>query len=110
MMQMSQAQQIDIDVTAPANNNPYGGERLGTISITPEGHLVQVVANMTSGPGTGNVYEGWFVDAGGSDYKLSLGEFAENGTLQFNQQMVNPSVDLVKSTRKLLEHENGRIM
>jgi hypothetical protein len=90
VMQMAQAQQINLDVTAPANNNPYGGERVGTISITPEGHVVNVVANMTSGPSTGKVYEGWFVDAGGSDYKLSLGEFTKNGTLQFNQQMVNP--------------------
>ena len=36
------------------------------------------------------MYEGWFVDAGGSGYKLSLGEFGKNGTLQFDQQMVNP--------------------
>lgn len=90
VMQVAQAQQIKIDVTKPADNNPYGGKRVGTISITPEGHAVQVVANMTSGPSTGKVYEGWFVDAGGSDYKLSLGEFDKNGTLQFNQQMVNP--------------------
>ncbi len=87
---MAQAQQINIDVTKPANNNPYGGEKVGTVSITPEGHVVHVVANMTSGPSTGKVYEGWFVDAGGSEYKLSLGEFTKNGTLQFNQQMVNP--------------------
>jgi hypothetical protein len=90
MIQTAKAQQIDIDVTAPANNNPYGGEKVGTISITPEGHVVKVVANMTSGSSTGKVYEGWLVDAGGSGYKLSLGEFSKNGTLQFNQQMVNP--------------------
>ena len=36
------------------------------------------------------MYEGWFVYAGGSGYKLSLGEFGKNGTLQFDQQMVNP--------------------
>jgi len=87
---MAQAQQINIDVTKPAGNNPYGGEKVGTISITPEGHVVHVVANLTAPPSPGKVYEGWFVDAGGSGYKLSLGEFGKNGTLQFNQQMVNP--------------------
>jgi hypothetical protein len=87
---MAQAQQIDIDVTKPASNNPFGGEKVGTISITPDGHMVHIAANLTAPPNTGKVYEGWFVDAGGSGYKLSLGEFGKNGTLQFDQQMVNP--------------------
>ncbi len=87
---VAQAQPINIDVTKPAGNNPYGGEKVGTISISPEGHIVHAVANMTAPPSTGKVYEGWFVDAGGSGYKLSLGEFGKNGTLQFDQQMVNP--------------------
>ncbi|MDQ5870140.1 MAG: hypothetical protein M3530_10515 [Thermoproteota archaeon] len=54
---MAQAQQINIDVTKPASNNPYGGEKVGTISITPEGHVVHVVANLTAPPSTGKVYE-----------------------------------------------------
>lgn len=87
---MAQAQQINIDVTKPASDKPFGGEKVGTISITPEGHTVQVLANMSAPPSSGKVYEGWFVDAGGSGYKLSLGEFGKNGTLQFDQQMVNP--------------------
>ncbi len=88
--QMAQAQQINIDVTKPTGDKPFGGEKIGTISINPEGHVVKVVGNMTAGPATGKVHEGWFVDAGGSGYKLSLGEFAKNGTLLFDQQMVNP--------------------
>ena len=87
---MAQAQQINIDVTKPATDKPFGGEKVGTISITPEGHIVHVIANMSAPPSSGKVYEGWFVDAGGSGYKLSLGEFGKNGTLQFDQQMVNP--------------------
>jgi hypothetical protein len=87
---MAQAQQINIDVTKPATDKPFGGEKVGTISITPEGHIVHVLANMSAPPSSGKVYEGWFVDAGGSGYKLSLGEFGKNGTLQFDQQMVNP--------------------
>jgi hypothetical protein len=87
---MAQAQQINIDVTKPATDKPFGGEKVGTISITPEGHIVHVLANMSAPPSSGKVFEGWFVDAGGSGYKLSLGEFGKNGTLQFDQQMVNP--------------------
>ncbi len=89
-VQQTQAQQINIDVTKASGDKPFGGEKIGTVSITPEGHTVLLVANLTSGPSAGKVYEGWIVDAGGSGYKLSLGEFAKNGTLQFNQQMVNP--------------------
>lgn len=89
-VQQTQAQQIDIDVTKASGDKPFGGEKIGTVSITPEGHAVLLVANLTSGPSAGKVYEGWFVDTGGSGYKLSLGEFSKNGTLQFNQQMVNP--------------------
>ena len=87
---VAQAQQINIDVTKPASDKPFGGEKVGTISITPEGHIVHLLANISAQPSSGKVYEGWFVDAGGSGYKLSLGEFGKNGTLQFNQQMVNP--------------------
>jgi Anti-sigma-K factor rskA, C-terminal len=87
---VAQAQQINIDVTKPASDKPFGGEKVGTISITPDGHSVHIAANLTTPPSTGKVYEGWFVDAGGSGYKLSLGEFGKNGTLQFDQQMVNP--------------------
>lgn len=34
---VAQAQQINIDVTKPASDKPFGGEKVGTISITPEG-------------------------------------------------------------------------
>ena len=45
---------------------------------------------MSAPPNSGKVYEGWLVDAGGSGYKLRIAEFGKNGTLQFDQQMVNP--------------------
>lgn len=90
LVQLAHAQQIDIDVTKPMGDKPFGGEKIGTVSITPEGHVVKLVGNMTSAPSEGRVYEGWFVDAGGSGYTLSLGEFDKNGTIHFDQQMVNP--------------------
>jgi len=82
--------QMTLDITKPSGDKPYGGDKLGTVLIVPKEHLVSVLANMSAPPAQGKVYEGWFVDDGGSGYKLSLGEFSKNGTLAFNQQMVNP--------------------
>ncbi len=88
--QLAVAQQISMDLTKPAANKPFGGEKIGTVTIIPNGHVVEVMANLTGPPDQGKVYEGWFVDDGGSGYKLSLGEFAKNGTLHLTEQMVNP--------------------
>jgi hypothetical protein len=52
--------------------------------------VVDIVTNVTAPPDAGKVWEGWFVDDGGSGYNLSLGEFAKNGTLHLTEQMVNP--------------------
>ena len=82
--------QMTLDITKASGDKPYGGEKLGTVLIVPKEHMVSVLANMTAPPAEGKVFEGWFVDDGGSGYKLSLGEFSKNGTLAFNQQMVNP--------------------
>ncbi|HEX9319062.1 MAG TPA: anti-sigma factor [Nitrososphaeraceae archaeon] len=91
MFQLSAAQQqLVVDITKPTIDKPFGGEKIGQATIIPNGHVVTIVANMSSEPGQGKVWEGWFVDAGGSDYKLSLGEFAKNGTLHLTEQMVNP--------------------
>src|SRR5213593_3313827 len=71
------AQQIAMDVNRPAGDKPFGGEKIGTVTIIPNGHVVNIVASMSSAPDQGKVWEAWFVDAGGSGYKLSLGEFAK---------------------------------
>ncbi len=72
---MAQAQQIDIDITKPASDKPFGGEKVGTISITPDGHMVHVAANLTAQTNAGKVYEGWLVDAGGSGLTLQISMF-----------------------------------
>ena len=82
--------QMTLDITKAGGDKPYGGEKLGTVLIVPKDHAVWVTANMSAPPPDGKVYEGWFVDDGGSGYKLSLGEFAKNGTLTLREQMVNP--------------------
>ena len=87
--QMAEAQQVSGDITAASGGEPFGGEKVGTISIDSTGRRTNVSADINASPGEGNVFEGWLVDAGGSGYKLSLGQF-RNGTLDFSQYMVNP--------------------
>lgn len=87
---VSAQQQIVVDITKPSLYKPFGGEKIGQATIIPNGCVVTVIANISSNPDQGKVWEGWFVDAGGSGYKLSLGEFAKNGTLHLTEQMVNP--------------------
>src|ERR671918_3143960 len=87
--QMAEAQQVSGDITAASGGEPFGGEKIGTISIDSTGRRTNVSADLNASPGEGNVFEGWLVDAGGSEYQLSLGQF-RNGTLDFSQYMVNP--------------------
>ncbi|MDQ3869742.1 MAG: anti-sigma factor [Thermoproteota archaeon] len=63
-------------------------KKMGTVSIDSTGRRTNVTADLTASPNEGKVFEGWLVDAGGSGYKLSLGQF-RNGTLNF-EYMVNP--------------------
>jgi hypothetical protein len=88
-IQFAYSQQT-LDVKTPGGNEVFGGEKMGTVTIVPKEHMVQIVANMTTPPKEGKVFEGWLVDAGGSGYKLSLGEFSKNGTLDYTANMVNP--------------------
>jgi hypothetical protein len=79
-----------VDITKATEGKATGGEKTGTLTVTPEEHTVSIVGNMTAPPAEGKVFEGWLVDSGGSEYKLSLGEFAKNGTLQYKETLVNP--------------------
>jgi hypothetical protein len=86
---VAHAQQT-VDITKATEGKATGGEKTGTLTVTPEEHTVGIVGNMTAPPAEGKVFEGWLVDSGGSEYKLSLGEFAKNGTLQYKETLVNP--------------------
>jgi hypothetical protein len=87
--QIAEAQQIAGDITAPSGGNLFGGEKMGTISVDSDDNETNIVADLNESPGEGKAFEGWLVDAGGSGYKLSLGQFS-NGTLNFTQNMLNP--------------------
>lgn len=82
--------QQTLDLKAPGGSEAFGGELKGTVLIAPKEHSVNIVANMTTPPKEGTVFEGWLADVGGSDYKLSVGEFSKNGTLDHTATMVNP--------------------
>jgi hypothetical protein len=82
--------QQTLDLKTPGGNQAFGGDGKGSVSIVPKEHTVNIVANMSTPPKEGNVFEGWLADASGSDYKLSVGEFSKNGTLHFTSTMVNP--------------------
>jgi hypothetical protein len=82
--------QQTLDIKTPGGNEAFGGEKMGTVTILSKEHSVNLVANMTTPPKEGKVFEGWLADVGGSDYKLSLGEFSKNGTLDYTGAMVNP--------------------
>jgi hypothetical protein len=87
--QTVEAQSITGDITRSSGAQPFGGEKIGTITISSDGNTTNVVADINASPQEGNVFEGWLVDAGGSGYKLSLGQFRD-GNLDFSQSMVNP--------------------
>jgi hypothetical protein len=82
--------QQSMDITKATEGKATGGEKMGTVTITPEEHTLTIIGNMSSPPGEGKVFEGWLVDAGGSGYQLSLGEFGKNGTLHYQENLVNP--------------------
>ncbi|HEX6028833.1 MAG TPA: hypothetical protein VFY64_07330 [Nitrososphaeraceae archaeon] len=88
-IQKAEAQKHTGNITAASEGQPFGGEKMGTITIDSDGRRTNVSADINASPNEGNVHEGWLVDADGSGYKLSLGQF-RNGTLDFSQYMVNP--------------------
>lgn len=86
---VAQAQQTH-DITKATDGQATGGEKMGTLTVKPNEHRVLIVANMTAPPAEGKVFEGFLVDSGGSEYKMSLGEFSQNGTLEYEETLVNP--------------------
>jgi hypothetical protein len=90
-LQSVKAKPITLDITKAKNPGPgFGDEKIGTVSIDTTGNKTAISSDVTAAqPKQDKVFEGWLVDAGGSNYKLSLGQY-ENGHLQFNENIVNP--------------------
>ncbi|MFZ0628415.1 MAG: hypothetical protein WAM16_03855 [Nitrososphaeraceae archaeon] len=56
--------QQTLDLKAPGGNEAFGGEQKGTELIVSNEHSVNIVANMTTPPKEGTVFEGWLADVG----------------------------------------------
>jgi hypothetical protein len=87
--QTVEAQTITGDVKRSSDGDLFEGEKIGTVSIDSTGRRTNISSDLNASPGEGNVFEGWLVDAGGSGYKLNLGQF-RNGTLDYSAYLVNP--------------------
>jgi hypothetical protein len=69
IIQKAEAQEMKGDIIAASLGKPFGGQKMGTVTIDSNGHRTNVTADLTASPKDGNVFEGWLVDAGGSEYK-----------------------------------------
>lgn len=87
---VANAEPIKMDINKAKDPGPgFGTEKLGTLSIDSTNNTIDVSANLTVSPKQDKVFEGWLVDADGSNYKLSLGAF-DGGSLKISENMVNP--------------------
>ena len=89
-LQSVKAAPITLDIKKAKNPGPgFGDEKIGTVSIDSSVNKTAISSEVTAQPKQDKVFEGWLLDAGGSNYKLSLGQF-DNGHLQFTERLVNP--------------------
>jgi len=88
------------EITASNSTVWYCGEKIGNLAVgfTSQGYeptsggLVNLTAHVALFPASGSVLEGWLIDPDIPSYfNLTLGQFV-NGTLRFDQYMVNPAV------------------
>jgi hypothetical protein len=69
----------------------YGGQIFGLVTITSNGHSLKISAASDLAPKSNMVFEAWLVDGNyaASGYPLSLGQFVKDGTLSYNENLVN---------------------
>jgi hypothetical protein len=69
----------------------YGGQVFGVANVASNGHTMRVSAVTDLVPKQDMVFEAWLVDGNyaASGYPLSLGQFIKDGTLAFDENMVN---------------------
>jgi hypothetical protein len=69
----------------------YGGQIFGLINVESNGHSTKVSAATDFVPNPDMVFEAWLVDGNyaASGYPMSLGQFIRDGTLSYNENLVN---------------------
>jgi len=89
-IQSGVAEPVTMDINKANEPGPgFGTDKLGTLTIDSNNNTLDVSANLIVTPKQGKVFEGWLVQADGSNYKLSLGVI-EVSNLKFSENMVNP--------------------
>ena len=82
---------ITLDLKKAKNPGPgFTEEKIGTVSIDSNVNKTAISSDVTAKAKPDKAFEGWLVDTGGSNYKLSLGQYDDKGHLQFSESMVNP--------------------
>jgi hypothetical protein len=80
----------------------YGGKIFGLVNVDSNGHVIDIAASTNYVPQADHVFEAWLVDGNyrASGYALSLGQFIKDGTLTFNENMVNSNTytDIIVTT------------
>jgi hypothetical protein len=69
----------------------YGGQPFGVVNVASNGHTTRVDVVTDLVPNPDMVFEAWLVDGNyaASGYPLSIGQFIKDGTLQFDENLVN---------------------
>jgi hypothetical protein len=81
---------ITLDLKKAKNPGPgFTDEKVGTVSIDSNANKTAISSDVTAKAKPDKAFEGWLVDTGGSNYKLSLGKYDDKGHLQFLEPMVN---------------------
>jgi len=76
---------ITLDLKKAKNPGPgFTDEKVGTVSIDSNVNKTAISSDVTAKAKPDKAFEGWLVDAGGSNYKLSLGKYDDKGHLQFS--------------------------
>jgi hypothetical protein len=69
----------------------YGGQIFGLVNVESNGHSTKISAATDLIPKSNMVFEAWLTDGNyaASGYPLSLGQFIRDGTLSYNENLVN---------------------
>jgi hypothetical protein len=90
-IQSVKAEPIKVEIRKASVPGPgFTNETIGTLSIDNTANKTSITSDITVKAKPDKAFEGWLVDAGGSNYKLSLGKYDDKGHLQFVESMVNP--------------------
>jgi hypothetical protein len=74
---------------ASSATKPYGGTRIGSYALEPQGGILNVLVGMEKTPSAGKAFQAWLVNTNTSSY-LNLGEVTKDGKLSFSQDNANP--------------------